>query len=590
MAKIFYILFVLSLPYFAPSVLSQPALIWAKDLNTHLDNGSAKPSQHVVDNDGNIYTSGYFSGTHDFDPGPGVFELSSTGTPNIFILKLDSAGNFLWVAGIGGGEQVIGNYVLGNPIATDQSGNIYVTGFFKGTTDFDPGPGAYNLTSTGGRSDVFVLKLDSNGIFVFARNIGSGLFGLFGTVSGAIAIANSEAIYITGGFSNTVDFDGGPNTQPLTAVGFVDVFVLKLDLDGNFLWAKQFGGTDSQNFGYSVALSPFGDLYLCGYFTNKVDFDPNAGVFNLQGPNGQYNTYICKLSKDGNLIWAKNLGGEKSIFGYSLALNANEEVLVAGEFQQTIDFDPGPGSYNLSGGGTYILKLSKTGNFIWAKNLPATSYNDASGIMTLDTKGNVYLIGSFTGQRDFDPGTNSYLLNSIGYNPAASSNFSDIFVLSLSMEGDFRWARSIGSVGEDNGTSISVSDDQYIHFAGGYSKEMDIDPGQDIYVLPPHNFSLSSSDVFIAKWGQLNSFIGIIPPVSATIAPNPVKETLVIRLGVPTSNINVALYTTNGMLVFEKYYEKATDITLDLNILRGVYLLHIRNDHRSLGVFKCIKE
>jgi hypothetical protein len=117
----------------------------------------------ALDSNGNIYTTGYFAGVVDFDPGPGTFYLwSEWGMPDIFISKLDSNGGFVWAKSMGAGSDDIGH-----DIAVDSSDNVYTTGHFGGTVDFDPGPGTFNLTSVGG-VDIFVSKLQADVAPIFA--------------------------------------------------------------------------------------------------------------------------------------------------------------------------------------------------------------------------------------------------------------------------------------------------------------------------------------------------------------------------------------------------------------------------------------
>ena len=100
---------------------------WAKNMGgTNLDSGYAM----AIDGGGNVYTTGIFSGTADFDPGAGIHNLTSVGSYDIFISKLDVNGNFVWAKSMGGT-----GYDLGGAIAVDVSGNLYITGSFSGTAD-----------------------------------------------------------------------------------------------------------------------------------------------------------------------------------------------------------------------------------------------------------------------------------------------------------------------------------------------------------------------------------------------------------------------------------------------------------------------
>ena len=153
---------------------------WAKQMGgTGADAGG---SSVTVDAAGNVYTTGGFGGTADFDPGPGTYNLTSAGTYDMFISKLDSSGNFIWAKQLGG----TGADAAGASIAVDADGNVYTTGGFVGTADFDPGPGVFTLSAIGNfrTKASFVLKLDADGNFIWAKQTGGGTEG--GRVAGLL--------------------------------------------------------------------------------------------------------------------------------------------------------------------------------------------------------------------------------------------------------------------------------------------------------------------------------------------------------------------------------------------------------------------
>src|SRR5262249_34496989 len=159
------------------------------------------------------YTTGNFQDTADFDPGPGTYNLTSNGSSDIFVSKLNASGNFLWARAVGG----VGiDYSY--KIYVDANGNVYVAGTFNGNVDFDPGPGVYNFALSG-NSDAFILKLDSSGNFVWARHMG----GASGDAAKSMTIDAGGNIYLTGTFQGTADFDPGPGTYNMTSNGNDDV-------------------------------------------------------------------------------------------------------------------------------------------------------------------------------------------------------------------------------------------------------------------------------------------------------------------------------------------------------------------------------
>jgi uncharacterized membrane protein YqhA len=367
----------------------------------------------AVDSSGNVYTTGSFMGSVDFDPGTGSSNLTSAGLFDIFISKLDSAGNFGWAKSMGGT-----NDDNGVSISVDGSGNVYTTGYFHGNVDFDPGPGTSNLTSAGS-NDIFISKLDASGNFIWAKSMGgTGQDG-----SSSITVGGSGNIYTTGSFSGTVDFDPGAGTNNLTSVGSSDIFISKLDPAGNFDWAKSMGGT-GQDASSSITADGSGNLYTTGSFFGTVDFDPGTGTRNLTSA-GVNDIFISKLDAAGNFIWAKSMGGSSTDRGASIALDGSGNVYTTGYFVGTADFDPGAGTSNLTSAGSsdiFISKLDASGNFGWAKSMGATGI-DRSNSIIVNNSGNVYTIGLFMGTVDFDPGAGTSNLTSVGG--------SDIFISKL---------------------------------------------------------------------------------------------------------------------------------------------------------------
>ena len=242
----------------------------------------------AFDNSGNIYASGYFNGTVDFDPGEGVSNITSNGLSDVFISKFGPSGNYLWAKTIGGTSN---DY--SNPIGIDINGNIFMSGIFKTTVDFDPGAGTANLTSAGGY-DIFILKLDSSGNYLWAKSLG----GLSDDQTWSIASDRSGDIVTTGKFAGTADFDPGGGTANLTSAGSNDIFISKLDSSGNYLWAKQLGGTGDDG-GQPIAFDSSGNIYASGYFSNSVDFDPGTGTSNFTS-SGDYDMFTLKLDSSGN--------------------------------------------------------------------------------------------------------------------------------------------------------------------------------------------------------------------------------------------------------------------------------------------------
>ena len=324
--------------------------------------------------------------------------------------------NFEWARSMG---EINNDY--GYSITTDTSGNVYTTGFFEGTVDFDPGSGTFNLTSAG-NYDIFIQKLDPNGNLLWAKSMSGADFD-YGF---SITTDASGNVYTAGFFEGTVDFDPGVDTFNLTSVGNYDIFIQKLDPNGNLLWARSMGGAD-YDYGHSITTDALGNVYTTGYFKGTADFDPGSGTFNLTSV-ASGDIFIQKLDSNGNLLWAKSMGGFYSDYGNSITTDALGNVYTTGSFRGTVDFDPGAGTLNLTSVASYyndifIQKLDSNGNLLWAISMGGTNYDSGYSITT-DALGNVYTTGFFEGTVDFDPGVDTFNLTSAGQK--------DIFIQKLS--------------------------------------------------------------------------------------------------------------------------------------------------------------
>lgn len=359
---------------------------WAKQLGSV---GNDIGYSITVDDSGNVFSTGFFGDTLDFDPDTAIYNQSTRG---VYVQKLDVNGNFAWVKHIGDSANAISTSV----IAVDDFGNVFIAGAFKGSVDFDPGTGIYNLSSknNGTADDIFIQKLDVNGNFIWAKQLQVNPTNK----KAHIALDNSSNVYVTGDFSDTVDFDPGISTYYFTSFGGIDIYVQKLDANGNFVWAKQIGGSNYADAGYAIALDDLDNIHITGIFSGTVDFDPGPGTTNFIA-DGNSDIFILKLDKDGNFIWAKQMEGGDGDIAYSIVIDEFQNGYSTGYFWKTVDFDPGTASYNLTSSGKddiFIQKLDSNGDFIWVKQMGGSNY-DLGYSIAIDTAENVYTTGWFDG-------------------------------------------------------------------------------------------------------------------------------------------------------------------------------------------------
>lgn len=323
--------------------------VWAKSFGSI---GDDYVHDIKLDGSNNVIVTGEFRNTCDFDPGALTFNLTSAGGDDIFINKLDAAGNFVWANSIGNV-----NDEQSRSVFIDASGNIFFTGSFAGIVDFDPSVlGTYTLSSGPvNSSSYFICKLSASGSFLWAKNgdasIGSGGF--------SIVLDNVGNIFTAGKFIGTVDFDPGVGVNNLTSIpGQWDVFVQKLDPLGNYLWAKQINYTST--YIDDIDVDATGNIYLAGVFSNTIDVDPSTSAYNLSATGASQNICIVKWNSSGNFLWARNCDGANSATAYSMDVDALNNVHIAGLFNNTVDFDPNAPVFNLTSNGiydAYILKL-----------------------------------------------------------------------------------------------------------------------------------------------------------------------------------------------------------------------------------------
>jgi hypothetical protein len=195
-------------------------------------NEQVRPGGIAVDRDNDIYLYGDFASTVDFDPGSGVANSTSKGLGDIFLAKYDTNGNYIWATGFGGGE-----LDGAHRIDVDSQGNLVITGWFRGTVDFDPSPqGPCILTaksSGSGASDIFLAKYDNNGNYVWAYSFGDKVTTADEWSLGTgVAIDSSDNVAATGRFYGGIDFDTTDEVFMRRSAGMADVFIIKYDETG----------------------------------------------------------------------------------------------------------------------------------------------------------------------------------------------------------------------------------------------------------------------------------------------------------------------------------------------------------------------
>ncbi|MBK8205313.1 MAG: choice-of-anchor D domain-containing protein [Planctomycetes bacterium] len=445
--------------------------------------GNEAAHRVAIDQNDDIYVTGYFEDTMDFDPGPGVVGRTSVGLQDIFVAKYDAAGALLWVHAFGSAGDD-----RGFDICVDTSGNVLVTGQFWHSIDFDPGAGVATLTVTfpggGGAPDPFVLKLDSGGSYLWARSFG----GASNDEGRCIATDSAGNVYSTGLYYNYVgipnDFDPGPGTLTLPAAatsGWKDIYVSKLDVNGDLVWAAGIVGAWVKGVA-DLKVDTQGAVYLCGDFQQTVDFDPGTGTHSLTAL--VQDGFLLRLTPAGGFDWVQTLGGTSTgaVSVSCLIPQSGGGMKVAGSFSNgPVDLDPTAASNLNTAVGSwdiFIAEWDASHNVSWLRTIGASSVTSPEFVndMVGDPTGNLYLVGQYQGNTDFDPGPGTHTL--------PGNTDSQSFSLILDPNGDFLWAGCYGNPSDsDSATGVALDTDFNVVVCGSMRGTGDFDPTAGVHNL-----------------------------------------------------------------------------------------------------------
>lgn len=364
------------------------------------------------DPDGSVHVVGHFVGDLDLDPGPGTDKHvagNGVGDLGAFLFKLGADGKYQW-----GRSWSAGEHMTAFGVARSADGALYVTGYFIGTADLDPGPGTVMATATGpgNASDSYLSKFDPAGDLLWSRTWGAG-GELYGYQVGVDADGNA---YVSGTIGGPGDLDPGPGTQIHTGLGLADTYVARFLNDGTWDWGFGVGG-DGYDIFNAISVDPEGRVWLAGGFSSaQIDMDPGAGAktFTLMGPG--YDGMLARYTTAGDLDLAVQLGGADHDNLWGLATDCAGDTYVSGHFSGAVDLDPGAGvAMHTSGGGSdaFLLALDGTGAYRWSKSWPGDG-GSAGENVAVDPDRMVHLQISYDGNIDGDAGPGAKMFTDKG--------------------------------------------------------------------------------------------------------------------------------------------------------------------------------
>lgn len=495
-----------------------------------------------VDNAGNVYVTGDFtSPTIVF----GSTTLTNTGSADVFLVKYDAGGNVIWATSAAGSSF---NYAFG--VTTDCGpGNVIITGAFAGSITF----GTFTLTAAGG-ADIFVVQYDAAGNVMWAKSA----TGASDDFAYGVTTDYGCNVYITGYFNSpTLTF--GSTTLTNTTTGFNNVFLAKYDMSGNEVWARSAGGSGNLlDKGKCVAYNNNG-VYISGNYNNSITF----GTTTLTSIGGD-DAFLANYDTNGNLLWAKSIGGTLDETGVGVAANSNaKDVYLTGNFNSPTCFlgsfpltnsSPGPSFYYDD---IFIAKYDSIGNVIWA-NSSGGAQQDRAGGITMDLFQNVYATGVFRDTISFGAAT----LISSGGN-------TEIYVVKCDSSGNELWAKQAGGSGEEKSTGIDVYHyDTLLYVTGEYESN-------------PSTFGIHSlnnaggDDFFLTQLNDLHVAVEVTERVDGFLVyPNPSSGLFTFTSSVAEGTVMV--HNLMGEIVITSIIVAPGDNAIDLSDQPdGIYLIRI---------------
>ena len=416
-------------------------------LSVRFGDAAAQSATAVANLLGGPVITGAMAGTVDFGGGA----MASAGGNDVFVASLDYTGAYVWAKRFGDTAAQ-----TGVDVAADKQGATIVIGDFAGKLDFDG-----TVLTSAGSTDVFVAKLDGGGGVVWARRFGNNV----AQNGKGIAVDDVGNVYVTGSFSGTIDFGGGA----LTSAGGTDVFVAKLDKDGNHVWSRQFGDASAQS-GKAVAVDKGGNVVVAGEVAGSIDF--GGGPLTSAGGN---DLFVVSLDATGNMVWGKIFGNNAAQSAGGVAVDDIGNVYVAGPFAGKIDL--GGGLLTSAGGNDiYVAKLTQGGLHLWSRGFGASGADVARDI-SVDRFGGVVIVGDFAGSVNFGGG-------------ALTAGGTDAFALKLDPLGGHVWSRKFGDAAAQSAVSVSA-DESGVLLAGTFAGAVDFGAGALT--------SAGGNDVFVAK-------------------------------------------------------------------------------------------
>ncbi|MEO0405083.1 MAG: hypothetical protein AAF193_09445, partial [Bacteroidota bacterium] len=396
--------------------------------------------------------------------------------------KMDPEGNLIWYRVFAEETSVYGVH-----LELTHSGDVCFSGEFAGSIDLDPGPEQDIVLAGGPSAKSFLVKLNSNGEYIWGR----GFSGEDTIEINDFAVGAEDELTLVGRFTGEVDFDPGADVMEIETVGSSDMFVLRLNAQGDFEWVLNYGNENIDALG-EIELSAQGEMYLQGIHYGSLDIDPGPGESWVES-NGSADILIQKLDSEGNFIWGGSIGSSGLDNVGDIAVDGENNLLIVGDYGDEVDFDMGSGVQAFTSEGAadaFVLKLDSMGNYLWCKSFGGELGDDGAEI-TVDSLDYVYAAIKFNGEVGFDGNNSEYVFDTNGDWESA--------LVRWNPDGQFEWAGWITGSGNTSHLGLEIDPEGYLITAGSFVEQVDLDFYGVSYINNPEEWV---RDPFIAKYDK----------------------------------------------------------------------------------------
>ena len=522
----------------------------------------------TLDQQGNVFQVAIFGGpdTVTF----GSIPIINQSTWTMVITKTDSMGNYLWATGT---QQTYSTSISASieplSLTTDNAGNVLVYGMYGGSSDliFD----TVTLLTTGYKNTYFLAKLSPTGRVLWAKNVAETSNNPYYT--GGMGIDHIGNIYVSGNFTDSAFTVGSSTLINANPSGdSMDVFVIKYDASGNPVWANSFGGQGA-DWVTVMTVNQNGNSYITGKYQSDT---MAAGSFSVTGSNN----FLLKVNNTGSYIFAENLNKHIQIHGMTTDIIANEHLYMTGGIDSgiilgsdTLHYYGGDNIWYASGD-VFTAKFDLLGNILWARSAGGDS-GDVAWNLTLDTCGNVWIIGSIGGWAP--PAPTGYTMNFDGHSLVLPSGsiFDPMFIAGYDNSGNYLNGTVFVSGGDD-WAAIGTNNNGDFYVAGDYNGTIIAGTDTLTELATEYSFLAKYRNTTCLSSGTTTSirYPGLLHDI--LVFPNPATEELTIQSqDVFPVNSQVSFYDITGRFI-STYILAGTQMVIPVQkFVPGMYLCRI---------------